>query len=205
MPLGSALVVLSAGASRRMGQPKALLALPSGQTFLSRILSVAAAAGVTETLVVLGPPHGETIGAALPAGARSVWNATPERGMLSSVQAGLRAVSGDAGGALLWPVDVPFVQEETVRRVLAAGILAAPQERKSIIPTQDGRGGHPIWVPRELFQEVMTLPEDIGLRALQQRHPERALRLPVADPFVLRDIDTPTVLAAVMADRGGVP
>jgi CTP:molybdopterin cytidylyltransferase MocA len=185
-----AAIVLSAGASRRMGRPKALIPLPSGETFLSRIVRLSAAAGL-QVVVVVGPPHGELIRAApLPTPPVWVWNSAPERGMLSSVQAAVRSLAGGCRGALIWPVDVPLVAEGTVEALLSAG--SADPDR-IVVPVYEGRGGHPIWVGGAYLGTILTLSDT--LRQLFQAHPHALLRLPVADPAVWQDFDTPSALA----------
>lgn len=197
---GVAALVLAAGASTRMGTaaPKALAEV-AGASMLERVLATLAAAGV-EPVVVLGPPHGERIRGALPGSPRTAWNPRPELGMLSSVQVGLRALAaGAVSGALIWPVDVPLVQTATVLQLLAAaqadGAAGSP---RLVVPSHADRGGHPLWLPAALFTEALELPADSTLRCLRERHP--VLRLAVADPAVLRDLDTPEDLAAARAE-----
>lgn len=190
-----AVIVLSAGASRRMGRPKALLALGE-RSFVHAIVATALTAGARRVLVVLGPPHGTAIAAALaearlpPGEVATVWNATPERGMLGSVQAALaRLLEGPVDGeeaALIWPVDLPRVAVGTLR------LLAGVRPLSSLaLPVYQGRGGHPLRLPRALFAEALALPVDAGLMALRQRHAANLLRLPLADPGVVGDSDTP--------------
>lgn len=177
----NAAVILAAGASRRMGTPKALVQA-GGRPFVARIAEAARAAGCARVVVVVGPPHEAAIAAALPAGAEAVRNPAPERGMLSSVQAGVAALAPEVAAALIWPVDVPLVAAETARAILAGGDL--------VVPTHAGRGGHPVRVPRARFAELLALPPKAGLRALMTA----ATRLPVDDPHVLVDFDTPADL-----------
>jgi molybdenum cofactor cytidylyltransferase len=183
-------VVLAAGASTRMaavGGPKALLRGPDRRTFVTRIVETARAGGIGGVTVVVGPPHGEAIKKALPVGAGAVTNPRPERGMLSSVQAAIQELPRTATAALIWPVDVPFVEVETVRAILAAapGKLVVPQiaDKK--------KGGHPIRVPRARFAELMALDPDAGLKALIDARPDQVERLNVTDKNILVDIDTP--------------
>ncbi|MFO0573970.1 MAG: nucleotidyltransferase family protein [Polyangia bacterium] len=194
--VGPVALVLAAGASTRMGTgaAKALIEL-GGVRMLDRVLSSLEAVGV-EPLVVIGPPHGAAIRAALPASVRTAWNPRPERGMLSSVQTGLgELVAAPVMGALIWPVDVPLVQAVTVRRLLQAA--QAEGAGRPVLPTHAGRGGHPLWLPACRFADVLALPEGATLRELRARHPE--LRLEVTDAAVLRDLDTPADLAAARA------
>jgi CTP:molybdopterin cytidylyltransferase MocA len=175
-------VVLAAGASSRMGEPKALLLRPDGRRFLDAIVDTARAAGVDVVVVVLGPPHAAEIEPALPAGVVVAHNAHPERGMLSSVQVGVRALP-PLEAALVWPVDIPAVRTDTVRAVLTA----APGQ--VIIPTRHGRGGHPLRLPASRFGELLALGPELGLRALVHADPPAVTRLSVDDDGVLVDVD----------------
>jgi CTP:molybdopterin cytidylyltransferase MocA len=177
-------VVLAAGASTRMGSPKALLD-EGGQTFVQRIVETARQGGVVRVLVVIGPPHGEAIRSALPNGVGSAFNPRPERGMLSSVQAGIAALPPGAGAAVVWPVDIPYVLPSTVRAIVDA------EPGRLVIPQRGPRGGHPIRIPSARFAELLAIDPERGLRALVDAQPDRVLRLPVDDPGVLVDVDTP--------------
>jgi molybdenum cofactor cytidylyltransferase len=180
-------VVLAAGASTRMAAagPKALLAARDGRTFVQRVTDVARAGGCGGVLVVVGPPHGDAIKRALPTGASAVLNPRPERGMLSSVQAGVQALPERARAALIWPVDVPYVDAATVRAIAAA----APG--KLVVPMHNKKGGHPIRVPRTRFAELLALDPEAGLKALVEARPGEVERLVVGDKNVLVDVDTP--------------
>ncbi len=177
-------LVLAAGASTRMGEPKALLRGRDGGSFVQNIADAARAGGCGGVLVVVGPPHGDAIRRALPPGASAAVNARPERGMLSSVQVGVAALPATATAALVWPVDVPLVEAATVRAILAA----APG--KIIVPVHNKRGGHPLRIPRRLFGAVAALDPEVGLRALLTQHAAEVERLGVADRHVLVDVDT---------------
>lgn len=179
-------VVLAAGAGRRLGTvPKALLRVADGRSFLEVIAACARQGGASGVVVVLGPPHAPVIERALPAGVRAVVNSRPERGMLSSVQAGIAALAPAVEAVLVWPVDLPYVKPETVRGLLAG----APD--KMVLPQHAGRGGHPLRIPRSCFAELAALAPALGLRGLMAAHPDRVSRLSVDDPGVLLDIDTP--------------
>lgn len=178
-----AAVVLAAGGSTRMGRPKALLQRPDGRRYAEAIDASARAAGCAAVVVVVGPPHGEAVRALLPADTIVAWNAQPERGMLSSVQAGIAALPAAAEAALVWPVDVPFVEVATARAlVMHAGTI--------VVPVHNGRGGHPLRIGRACFDEVMALDPARGLKALVDAHAGSVARLAVADGGVLVDVDT---------------
>lgn len=187
-------VVLAAGASTRMGSPKALLDL-GGATFVSRITTTARAAGTDGVCVVLGPPHGAAIKAKLPPGAGSAWNPDPARGMLSSIQTAVASVPSRTTAILVWPVDLPEVKLETVRQLLDA----APG--KLVVPRHGGKGGHPVRIPRALFGALAALDPALGLRALIDAHAATVAYVEVDDQAVLTDIDTPEEHAAARREK----
>jgi CTP:molybdopterin cytidylyltransferase MocA len=186
-------VVLAAGASTRMGEPKALLPAPNRGRFVDAVIATARAGGCGGVVVVVGPPHGEAIRRTLPDGAASAWNARPERGMLSSVQAGVAALPPEATAALIWPVDIPFVAPATVSAILdvRAGTI--------VVPMHNNKGGHPLRVPRRCFGEIAALDPEWGLKALLEAHAAEVQRLPVGDRNVLIDVDTPDDYARTRA------
>ena len=190
-------VLLAAGASRRMGSPKALL--PFGETnILERGVQNLRDAGADPIAVVLGF-HEEKIRAVCPGlfrnGVWAVTNPRPERGMLSSVQCGMRAVlekiesrESKAETVLIALLDQPFVPPGVYMS------LTLRTGRKPIAAPQYGeRSGHPIAVSISLADEILALdPERQTLRGLLRADPRRVERVPVNTGAVLRDMDAPS-------------
>lgn len=185
-------VILAAGAGRRVGgRPKALLEL-GGRTLLARVVAGCRAAGLGRIVAVLAP--GGVPDAAVPAGVVVVRNPLPERGMLSSIQAGLASEAArGAAGALVWPVDCPRVPPRVVAALAAALAHGAPLA----IPRYGGRGGHPALFGAALFPEILALPPETrgGVRAVGQAHAREAAFVEVDAPEVLDDVDTLEALA----------
>ncbi len=183
-------LILCAGASTRMGEPKALCRLGE-ETLLGRIVRTLAEAAIPLPRVIVAAPHGEAIIAwlrtqhlqSLPL----VWNPNPQDGMLSSIQCGLATLAEQVTGTLLWPVDVPLVKPQTVTELLQR------DRERLVVPTFGDRGGHPVWLPSARFGDVLHLPRSSSLRELRQSHP--VLRVAVDDPEVVHDLDTPQALA----------
>lgn len=185
-----AAVVPAAGRSRRMGRPK--LSLPWGEsTILGALLGTLGRGGVDPIVVVVRPDDGPTTEEARGEGARVAVNPDPERGMLSSIQAGLRDLASSLDPwpvpILVTPADLPAVSLETVRKLVA--LSGAPGEMA--VPVFEGQRGHPLQIGRELVSEVFDLDDSVGLRQLLERHPEGLREIPVEDPGVLGDVDTP--------------
>jgi|HubBroStandDraft_3_1064219.scaffolds.fasta_scaffold25066_1 CTP:molybdopterin cytidylyltransferase MocA len=127
-------------------------------------------------------------------------NPRPERGMLSSIQAGIEALGGGAALArrgeilLVCPADLPALRAETVRALLAAMHAAAAA---LALPVHGGRRGHPLAIAPHLVPEIARLDPAIGLRELRDRHAGELLALEVEDPGCVADLDTPADYAGL--------
>ncbi len=183
-------IILAAGASSRMGRPKALLPI-GGDTFVTRVCRTLLKAGVDDLVVVAGPEH-EAIADALAAAglpARVVENRRRDEGQLSSVLAGL-AVADRPGvdAVLVHLVDAPLVRPETARAVLDAFLRThAPIVR----PAVGQRHGHPVLFARGVFDELRRADPAIGAKAIVRAHAAEVCNVPVDDDGACRDIDTP--------------
>ncbi|MCO5170840.1 MAG: NTP transferase domain-containing protein [Planctomycetes bacterium] len=205
-PRDVAPLVLAAGAGTRMGRPKA--SLPFGDTTaLGLILDACAAAGLAPAVVVSGAAP-EAVRDAERRG-RVVHNPRWAEGRTTSLQAGLRALPAEAAAFLLWPVDVCLPGAAVVRALLAARD-AAPG-RLAWVPSRDHRRGHPALFARGVAARFLVLgPDDPARDVVRALAAEGALEhVPVDDPFVLRDMDTPADHAAFVAEwrarRGASP
>ncbi len=180
-------IVLTAGASSRMGRAKAQLpAGPNGRSFVDTITETLAAAGVSTVWIVVAPGI-----SALPR--QAVVNPDPSAGMLSSVQCGLRAFRDNPDAVFVWPVDHPLVERDTVVAMIDAfQRTGAP----IVVPTHAGRRGHPVLFAARVFPELLSADPSHGARAVVHAHDDR-LELPVADLGVATDIDTPEDYARV--------
>jgi molybdenum cofactor cytidylyltransferase len=206
----AAAIVPGAGASRRMGRPKLLLPYGDG-TVLGALVDALRVAGASPIVVVAAADDAEVrawCGAAAAAAAgelRTALNAAPERGMLSSILAGLAALGGAGrlarGGAtlLVCPGDLPALRPDTVvellRRREAAGAGLA-------VPVHRGRRGHPLAVAPALVPEIESLDPGRGLRQLLDLHPDDLLTVEVDDPGCVADLDTPEDYERLRAGSG---
>jgi molybdenum cofactor cytidylyltransferase len=181
-------ILLAAGESRRMGSPKALLHY-QGQTFIQRICTAFITAGVDELIVVLGA-RAEEIGHALPAhpALRSVVNSRYSQGQLSSLTVGIGALSPESEAAIVSLVDHPLVSRETITAVLDS-FRAAPAP--IVIASYQGKRGHPVLFSSRVYGEILAAPLDQGAKVIVRKDPARVREIPLDDPGILADIDTP--------------
>lgn len=169
-----------------MGHPKALTTL-DGEAALARIVRACEEAGVTRPVVVLGEHH-EQVRAALPSlEGRVAWvrNPDPEAGRTGSLCAGLARLP-EATELLVWPVDHPLGGPSVVRALLAA-------DGEWVVPTRDGRGGHPILLRGAAIERARRADAAAPLRDVLSG--ARRVDVPTDDPGVLRNLDAPGDLA----------
>jgi CTP:molybdopterin cytidylyltransferase MocA len=179
---GIAGVILAAGASSRMGQPKALLEY-KGEAFVRRLAGMLNEV-CGRVVVVLGY-EAERVRTAAPEGAEITLNPAPELGMLSSLQCGLRAVEG-ADAVLFLPVDYGSVRGDTLAKVAAAAGTA-----DIVVPVFEGRHGHPVCISRAIAAELLALPATAQAREVIRRHRAATRYITVDDLGVVNDVDTP--------------
>ena len=117
-----------------------------------------------------------------------VHNAKFAEGMFTSVQAGVASLPAGIEGFLLLPVDVPLIRASTVRRVLDK---AAATRAPIVHPTFRGERGHPPFIGRALFGEILESDGEGGLRAILARHEREAASVAVFDRGCLQDMDCP--------------
>lgn len=182
-------IILAAGASSRMGRPKALL--PIGHdTFVTRLARTLARAGAHPVIVVAGATA-DAVRAALAAADVAVMlvvNPAPERGQLSSLHTALAALDDTVEAALVCLVDAPLVTADTVGRVMAA----FRQTRAPVVrPASGQQRGHPVLFARALFGELRDADPAIGAKAVVRAHAAESVDVEVDDPGAFVDIDTP--------------
>ena len=163
-------IVLAAGWSTRMGHPKALTPI-GGEAAVARIVRACREAGCIGVTVVA--PPGVTLP---PLDAHVLVNPDPDAGRTRSLQLALRS------DALVWPVDHPLASAETARR-----LIGTPGEW--VVPTFNGKGGHPILLRGQATQLVRAAAPNEPLRhALTAA---RRVDVPVEDEGILANLDAP--------------
>ncbi|HEV7374307.1 MAG TPA: nucleotidyltransferase family protein [Pyrinomonadaceae bacterium] len=181
-----AAILLAAGRSRRMGAFKPLL--PFGKRLIvEACIGNLLAGGVEEIVVVIGHRADEIRERLTQLPVRFVVNAEAESEMSVSIARGVEQIPAHAEAVFVALVDQPAIPPEVIR------LLIAERRRtgaRLVQPEHNGRGGHPVLIDLSFREELMNLDPQRGLRALLELHRETTLRLPVASPYVVRDMDT---------------
>jgi molybdenum cofactor cytidylyltransferase len=161
-----AAVILSGGASRRMGSPKALLSY-QGRPFLEHLLDVTRHPKIGARRVVLGA-DAEPIAKEIHLSADEiVINDEWEKGQLTSIQAALRSLPAPIDGILLLLIDHPLISAALVGELIEAFYNS---KKPIVLPVYEGRRGHPVIFSSALFNELMRAPLDTGARSVVWKH-----------------------------------
>jgi molybdenum cofactor cytidylyltransferase len=181
-----ALLILAAGESSRMRFPKALLTI-QGETFVEHILHKAGEAGFDRVLIVTGPDH-DAIAQHLTDKRVCTKNEDYMRGQISSVQKGIQALGNSVNAVMVWPVDQPLIQTETVQKLLAAH---EDENRALTIPVYKQRKGHPVIYNRRAMDSALELQQHQTGKDLQTIYAVETTFVEVDDPGVVTDVDSP--------------
>lgn len=179
-------IVAASGLSERMGTPKALLDA-TGQTFLQRILGTLREGGCDPTLVVLRTLDDPVADEARRNRGVLVLNPEPSPGPISSLKAGLQRLPAGTPAVLFTPVDHPLFTSSTVT-ALIRGFEA--RRAPAVLPTYQGRRGHPVLFSQTLFEELSEDSLQEGARTVLRRYVGLISEVPVGDPGILAGIDT---------------
>lgn len=161
-----AAVILSGGASSRMGSPKALLPY-QGRPFLEHLLEITRHPQIGVRRVVLGA-HAEPIAKAIHLNADEiVINDQWDAGQLSSIHAALRSLPEGTDGILLCLIDHPLISASLVADLIERFVSS---RKPIVLPLHKGRRGHPLIFSSALYGELLAAPLDTGARAVVWAH-----------------------------------
>lgn len=215
-------VILAAGTSSRLGQPKQLLDL-HGRPLLEHTLGIVNATALDQVIVVLGGAA-ERIKAEVRFGrARPVMNPDYAQGQSTSLRAGLAAAIGNCpplvvgapqaalasdrliGATTSEVAAIVFILgDQPLQRTTTIEALIAAYRRAGaaiVMPSYDGVRGNPVLFDKSLFPELAALTGDEGARSLLRAHAAQIMTVPVDGPAPA-DVDTWEDYQAILAMAG---
>ena len=179
-------IVLAAGKSQRMGRPKMVLPFGS-QTIIETVIDNIMKAGISDILVVTGSDRDTVESACSNKPVAFCYNPKYEEGMHSSVVCGFSYLPEITRAVLVFLGDQPFIPFEVIQTVMHTWQQSG---KGIIIPTYQGKRGHPTLFDFRLREEILHLDPTAGLRSVIRKFPEEMLEIEVNFPQILKDIDT---------------
>ena len=159
------------------------------KSFVEHAIALFRTAGIEEIVTVLGHRAPEVLPVVRAAASRWVINANYANGMYASIQTGVKTLTHPGDAFFLLPVDIPLVKPATVRQLA----VAFNQHRAPLVcyPLFQSRRGHPPLINSQLIDEILSYDGNGGLRKFLRRHEAQSISVPVEDPFIRLDADTP--------------
>jgi len=180
-------IILAAGESHRMGEPKLLL--PFGQkTIFETVLANVLNSNADRICVVLGAREKELQEKIRDLSIKAIVNHNYKKGMLSSIQLGFLSLPEEAKAAVIVLGDQPSIPSTVIDSIIK---VYRTTGKGIILPVHTGRRGHPILIDTKYRNNIAGLDPDIGLKELIHSHREDIVEVKVDTPAILKDIDTP--------------
>jgi molybdenum cofactor cytidylyltransferase len=193
-------VILSGGASQRMGSPKALLPY-QGRPFLEHLLEVTSHPKIGARRIVLGA-HAELIADAVRLAADEVViNAEWEKGQLSSIQAGIRSLPAGTDGMILCLIDHPLISATLVDELIERFYLGSATP-PIVLPVYQGKRGHPVIFSAGVFEELLMAPLDQGARSVVWAHAGEVAEVVTLEQGCVLNLNDPETVHRVLGLPG---
>jgi len=192
-------LLLAAGQSARMGQPKQLLSW-RGQPLVAHVAKEALTVPLAGLVVVVGAAEDAVRSALRDLPVTIVPNPDFAAGLSTSLATGLRSLPATADAALILLVDQPLVTARLIRQLINA--YQSRPDVLAVIPRYHGQRGNPVIIAAPLFCELCQLSGDHGARIVLDRYADQIVWLDVDDPAVVTDVDTPAAWQALVGEYG---
>lgn len=178
-------LILAGGKSSRMRAVKPLLTIEK-KSVIEWDMELFRKANVKDIRVVVGFHSEKLLKKLRDNDVLVIKNPDPERGMFSSIQAGVSTFQNKVEGFFLLPADMPMIRPRTIERMIEAH---KAQPDKIIFPVFLGKKGHPPLIPKQYFNEIVTAKDTGNLREILEAHKDKWLEVVCPDKGILMDMD----------------
>jgi len=179
-------ILLAAGQSKRMGEPKQLMPFRQS-TIVEQAIDNLLGSAVNEVIVVVGYRAEDVIKAIAAKPIKLAVNPDYEHGMSTSIIVGLKRLHSEVEAVMLALGDQPLVNSQTINRLIDE---FRDHDKGIAIPTYQGRRGHPIIFAIKYKEQLLKLKGDVGGRQIIKDHPNDVLEVAVNAESIIADFDT---------------
>lgn len=180
-------IVLAAGRSQRMGQPKLLLPW-NGVPLVRHVTQIALGSRLDQVIVVTGHRVAHVSAALSDLPLQLVHNEAFLDGQSTSLRAGIAALSVETEAAVVLLADQPLLRSTTIDALIDCYRQHQPL---IVVPRYAGKRGNPVLFARELFPALQMISGDQGARQVIREHQDQVQWLDTTDEGVVLDVDTP--------------
>ena len=182
------IVILAAGASKRMVGKNKLLLEYNDRSIISHVCRTVLRTNLSPIIVVTGFEH-KKVEKELPIKIISIGrNIHWEKGMASSVNIGISSLPKDIDGSMILLGDMPLIKSSTLRLLIEK--FDYYHGRNIIYPIYEERQGNPVIFPKKYFNEILNGDGDRGCKKVLRRYPSDAIGIPIESDEVVLDCDT---------------
>ena len=181
------MVILAAGLSERFGSSKALAEFKN-QKLIEYLQSQMLSIPDLKLIIVLGA-YAQDVTPFIfnHKNVQFVYNKDYKFGQTSSFQCGLKEISSETKGVFLLPMDCPFISSQTITSMMSYFITHAPL---ILIPTKDGRKGHPPLFHVQLMDDILSMSHEQGMNEVAYHHQQELVLFPTQDMGILDTFNT---------------
>jgi len=183
-------VVPAAGMSVRMGRNKLLMHF-HGKSLVEHAVDTLIASEIDEIIVVLGHESEAVRNRLEGRPVRFVENPDYREGLATSVRAGIKIVSPDTDGIMIYLADQPLLEPAEINLLVHAFARAKDAAKRIVVPFFGGQRGNPVILDQSFREMVSDITGDVGCRRIIKTHPDQVFAIRMETDHVVRDIDTP--------------
>ena len=184
-------IVLAAGLSQRMGDNNKLFLDFKGKPLVAHVIDQVAQSNVHQVILVTSEISIEKIQALEIGDSQIIINPDYQRGMTTSIQAGIENSSDKNEGYMICLGDLPLIQTETFNFLIESFSEEFRKNKEIItIPTFQGKKGNPVIFSSAYRDKILAHTEPEGCRGIIEEHQKQANQVKVSDPGILNDVDT---------------
>lgn len=188
LPNNLSAIVLAAGQSRRMAPQNKLLLPFRGKPIIQFILDEILPLNFTEILVVIGFEENKIRQILHDYPVRFIFNSDYEKGMSTSIKAGLSQARPNVDGFMIFLGDMPRIDRKVLKNQIKC--FYKDPNHSIVVPVVRNRRGNPVIFARKYRNELLGLTGDSGARSVIEKFPERVTEVEIQNERLLMDIDT---------------